>query len=100
MDYNLRSLTSFTALVESHGRVAETQVLAFERHQHGVPELGGEPIIYVERLRLADGQPVILERRHFLAKFCFMPFVTEEIWSLLPVENKNLLIVTPWPKLF
>ncbi|MDE2031062.1 MAG: valine--tRNA ligase [Patescibacteria group bacterium] len=27
----------------------------------------------------------------------FMPFVTEEIWSLLPVENKNLLMVTPWP---
>lgn len=28
----------------------------------------------------------------------FMPFVTEEIWSLLPVENKNLLMVTKWPK--
>ncbi len=28
----------------------------------------------------------------------FMPFVTEEIWSMLPVENRNLLMVTPWPK--
>lgn len=27
----------------------------------------------------------------------FMPFVTEEIWSLLPVENKKLLVVTAWP---
>ncbi|MEK7585847.1 MAG: valine--tRNA ligase [Patescibacteria group bacterium] len=27
----------------------------------------------------------------------FMPFVTEEIWSMLPVEDKNLLMVTPWP---
>jgi valyl-tRNA synthetase len=27
----------------------------------------------------------------------FMPFVTEEIWSMLPVENKNLLMATPWP---
>ncbi len=27
----------------------------------------------------------------------FMPFVTEEIWSMIPVENKNLLMVTPWP---
>jgi len=27
----------------------------------------------------------------------FMPFVTEEIWSMLPVENKNLLMVTAWP---
>mgnify|MGYP001599670940 FL=1 len=28
----------------------------------------------------------------------FMPFVTEEIWSLLPTPNKNLLMVTAWPK--
>ncbi len=27
----------------------------------------------------------------------FMPFVTEEIWSMLPVENKNLLMVSHWP---
>ncbi len=30
----------------------------------------------------------------------FMPFVTEEIWGLLPQNNKNLLIVEPWPKSF
>jgi valyl-tRNA synthetase len=28
----------------------------------------------------------------------FMPFVTEEIWSMLPKENKQLLIVSAWPK--
>ncbi len=28
----------------------------------------------------------------------FMPFVTEEIWSLMPIENKKLLIVEEWPK--
>lgn len=28
----------------------------------------------------------------------FMPFVTEEVWSLLPIENKQLLIVTKWPQ--
>jgi len=27
----------------------------------------------------------------------FMPFVTEEIWSLLPIENKQLLMVSQWP---
>ncbi len=27
----------------------------------------------------------------------FMPFVTEEIWSMLPIKNKNLLIVEKWP---
>lgn len=27
----------------------------------------------------------------------FMPFVTEELWSLLPDTKNNLLITTPWP---
>ncbi|MFA6397258.1 MAG: valine--tRNA ligase [Candidatus Paceibacterota bacterium] len=29
----------------------------------------------------------------------FMPFITEEIWGLLPEKNKNLLIVEPWPQI-
>lgn len=27
----------------------------------------------------------------------FMPFVTEEIWSMIPIENKKLLMVEKWP---
>jgi valyl-tRNA synthetase len=27
----------------------------------------------------------------------FVPFVTEEIWSAIPTENKNLLMVEKWP---
>lgn len=27
----------------------------------------------------------------------FIPFVTEEIWSMIPVPNKNLLMVEDWP---
>jgi valyl-tRNA synthetase len=27
----------------------------------------------------------------------FMPFVTEELWSLLPVKEKKLLMVSTWP---
>ncbi len=27
----------------------------------------------------------------------FMPFVTEEIWSMLPIQDKNLLIIEKWP---
>ncbi|MFA6999934.1 MAG: valine--tRNA ligase [Candidatus Paceibacterota bacterium] len=27
----------------------------------------------------------------------FMPFVTEEIWSIIPIENKKLLMVEKWP---
>ncbi|MCK9351600.1 MAG: valine--tRNA ligase [Candidatus Paceibacterota bacterium] len=27
----------------------------------------------------------------------FMPFVTEEIWSMMPIKNKKLLIIEQWP---
>lgn len=27
----------------------------------------------------------------------FMPFITEEIWSMMPIKNKKMLIVEPWP---
>lgn len=27
----------------------------------------------------------------------FMPFVTEAIWDVLPINDKNLLMVQPWP---
>ena len=29
----------------------------------------------------------------------FIPFITEELWSMLPKENKSLLIIEPWPTL-
>jgi valyl-tRNA synthetase len=28
----------------------------------------------------------------------FIPFVTEELWSLLPKQGEHLLIIEPWPK--
>jgi valyl-tRNA synthetase len=27
----------------------------------------------------------------------FMPFITEEIWSYMPIEKRGLLIVEKWP---
>lgn len=27
----------------------------------------------------------------------FIPFVTEEIWSMMPIKNKNLLMIEKWP---
>ncbi|MGB2580404.1 MAG: class I tRNA ligase family protein, partial [Minisyncoccia bacterium] len=30
----------------------------------------------------------------------FIPFITEEIWGVLPREQKSLLIIEPWQKLF
>ncbi len=29
----------------------------------------------------------------------FIPFITEELWGMLPRENKSLLIIEPWPNL-
>ncbi len=29
----------------------------------------------------------------------FMPFVTEELWSIIPRENKNLLMIEQWPQM-
>ncbi len=28
----------------------------------------------------------------------FMPFITEEIWTQLPLKTKHLLIIEPWPR--
>ncbi|MEK7569249.1 MAG: valine--tRNA ligase [Patescibacteria group bacterium] len=30
----------------------------------------------------------------------FIPFITEELWSILPRHEKSLLIIEPWPKPF
>ncbi|MBM3760564.1 MAG: GntR family transcriptional regulator [Acidobacteria bacterium] len=70
LDYNLRSLTSFTAMAQAVGLKPATQILHFETLNEGIPELNHQPVYYVERLRLADNQPVILERRYFLAELC------------------------------
>ncbi|HRH31240.1 MAG TPA: class I tRNA ligase family protein, partial [Candidatus Paceibacterota bacterium] len=37
-----------------------------------------------------------LLRRSIIALHPFMPHVTEELWSIVPKESKNLLIATPW----
>ncbi|MDD3662593.1 MAG: valine--tRNA ligase, partial [Candidatus Pacebacteria bacterium] len=29
----------------------------------------------------------------------FMPFVTEEIWSIIPIKDKKLLMITKWPEI-
>lgn len=72
-DYNLRSLVSFTKMVEAHGGKAETKVLSLRKVKQGPAslELGsGESCFYTERLRLANGTPVILEKRWIREKYC------------------------------
>ena len=79
MDYNLRALVSFTEEAIAAGKRPETRVLRFEDvPARSVPEeiadaLEASPqdkLWYLERLRLADGLPVILERRHIAARYC------------------------------
>lgn len=77
LDYDLRALVSFTDKARSAGREATTRVLAFRRLDAArVPpearaRLGHEAGAFaVERLRLADGEPMILERRWVSTAAC------------------------------
>jgi GntR family transcriptional regulator len=96
MGYDLRSLVSFTDEAIAAGRCPGTRVVHFEQVAardvlDDVPEVlrvvPEEKLFYMERLRLADAVPVILERRYVVAKHC--PDLTKEdlagslyaIWS-------------------
>lgn len=79
MDYNLRALVSFTDEAIAAGKRPETRVLRFERLDaseasedvaQALHVSGADPLWHLERLRLADGLPVILERRHIVAAYC------------------------------
>ncbi len=79
LDYDLRALVSFTDEALASGKRPETQVLHFETV--AARDAAGDvtallrvrpeaPLLYMERLRLADALPVILERRHIVAECC------------------------------
>ena len=79
LDYDLQSLMSFTRKATLAGKQPETKVLRFERLKvREIPaaafsalRLGeSDSVYYFERLRLADGEPVILERRYLVGRFC------------------------------
>ena len=61
LDYDLRALVSFTAKAEAAGRRPSTRVLRSDL----TPRL-----LHLERLRMADGVPVILERREVEITLC------------------------------
>ncbi len=79
LDYNLRALVSFTEEALAAGKHPSTKVLHFAKikAQHvldDVPQLlqvgPDSQLFYVERLRLADNVPVILDRRYINAEYC------------------------------
>lgn len=107
LDYNLRALVSFTDKALAAGKQPDTEVLQFESVRavdvlddvpqvlHVRPEA---PLYYMERLRLADGLPVILEKRYVVAEYC--PDLTAEdvrgslysVWTqryYLPIEGAD-----------
>jgi GntR family transcriptional regulator len=83
--HDLGSLMSFTRTAKLSGRLPSTRVLEFRRTRGpgtpaGVREAlrvtDDEDVFGFSRLRLADGIPVILERRHLRASAC--PGLTRE----------------------
>lgn len=79
LDYDLQHLVSFTEKAKAAGKQPSTQVTTMEKLSataapaaavQALHLSAGEPLLYLERIRLADGQPVIYERRHVSARFC------------------------------
>jgi len=79
IDYDVRSLVSFTEKARAAGRRPATKVLTFDRrpaHQlhpdlrSALQLFGEEEAWEVKRLRSADDVPVILEHRYLVCRFC------------------------------
>lgn len=79
LDYDLRFLVSFTEKARAAGKKPSTKLLGFstvvaKNLAEDVREVlqlrPSDKVYYMERLRLADGVPVILERRRLVARFC------------------------------
>ncbi len=79
LDYDIRSLVSFTRKAEQAGRRPSTKVIEFEPQpaEEAGPGVtaalslsAAEPVYAMVRLRLADNEPVILERRWVPVRLC------------------------------
>ena len=79
LDYDLERLVSFTDKVRTAGKKPGTELIEYRKLTavDAPPSViqslrieAEEPLIYMERIRLADGKPVIYERRHVVAKLC------------------------------
>jgi GntR family transcriptional regulator len=84
LDYDLRALVSFTRKALAAGKQPSTRLLRFQAMlaRDAAVDIEGklhvradEGVHYIERLRLADKVPVILEHRYIVTKLC--PDLTE-----------------------
>ena len=75
---NMKKLQSFTEMCEQMGvkpgaRVLENRLIAADKKV--ADRLGIEPgsnVVYISRLRLADGEPVHVEKSYFPLKYAFL----------------------------
>ena len=72
---SLRQMESFTSFAESHGMTPSTEVLAFERSAPVDPGIredlhlsASAKVVRIQRLRLLNDEPVIVEERFLPAK--------------------------------
>jgi GntR family transcriptional regulator len=77
LDYDLRALVSFTEKARAVGKTPETRVLTLERLPAHPTFAPGEALWMLERLRLANGIPVIRESRLLVQRHC--PQLTAEL---------------------
>lgn len=79
LDYNLERLISFTDKARSAGKKPETQLIEYRKIRSDEAPFAivqalqldpGTPLVYMERRRLADGKPVIYEKRHVFSSLC------------------------------
>jgi GntR family transcriptional regulator len=79
IDYDVQSLVSFTEKARAAGKKPVTELITFgeisatetsEEIQKALSVSGDELLWELERLRLADGTPVILEHRYIIQQQC------------------------------
>ncbi|HEY0220747.1 MAG TPA: valine--tRNA ligase [Candidatus Paceibacterota bacterium] len=82
--------------------------LAAEKLYHYVWHTFADKIIEDSKAKIKSEDAIIKTSAQYTLKYIleeslkllhpFMPFITEEIWGNLGGENRNLLMVTDWPK--
>lgn len=79
IDYDVQSLVSFTEKARTAGKKPSTELITFgeisaaeigEEIRTSLGVAGDEMLWEMERLRLADGTPVILEHRYVIQRHC------------------------------
>jgi GntR family transcriptional regulator len=79
LDYDLERLVSFTDKAKASGKKPGTDLIEFRKVTAAEVDpqitkqlrVSAEAVLfYMERIRLADGKPVIYERRHVIAAHC------------------------------